>query len=438
VTNVLIITYLFPPTGGVGPPRYVAYTRYLPRHGCRVSVLTARRPHTPVYDPELMALVPPDTQIHRVFNPDVPYGFRDKLWKSIIRDLPSTGNGTGGRAGAFRPIKRVTRQVIQRVFNPDVQRFWAPFVIRAARQIIVGSRIHAVILNTPPYSLWSIVPPLKAEFPEVNWITEFRDDWLGYFLKDYDTASHDAKYRLAVRLEREGVSASDYVVATTPSQRDAIRQRYADQPEAKFLSVTNGFDSERYADFRARHPDGDRMVITYFGSVYASVPYDLRPYFEALEGLPEQVRDRIETRFVGRVALEAEPLFEGRRANIRRYGFLPLAEAVPRLQESDYLLLVEHERNAISAKVFDYLPTGLPILALTPPDGEVARLVATTRTGSTADGRNPDAIRSLLLEAYARWRGDPHRFPEPDADAIRAYQRPNLVAQFARLTGLAS
>ena len=79
--RVLIISYLFPPSGGIGPPRYVAYTRYLPSHGCEVSVITARNPHTPLYDPGLMSQVPPETRVHRVFNPDVPYAFRDRMVK---------------------------------------------------------------------------------------------------------------------------------------------------------------------------------------------------------------------------------------------------------------------------------------------------------------------------------------------------------------------
>src|SRR5262249_7356762 len=157
------------------------------------SVLTARRPHTPVYDPDLMALVPPETRIHRVFNPDVPYGARDRLWKSIMGAAQSNGNGGGASA---RLIKRAGHQVIQRVCNPDLQRFGTPFVVGAARRIIKASDIHAVILNTPPFSLWGIVPRLKREFPQVEWITDCRDDWVGYFLKDYDTSSNDRKYEL--------------------------------------------------------------------------------------------------------------------------------------------------------------------------------------------------------------------------------------------------
>src|SRR5215813_13088488 len=81
--NVLLISYLFPPSGGVGIPRAVAYTRYLPQHGCRVFVITAKNPATPLYDPALLQLVPPETTVLRAFNPEVSYQFRDRIWKRL-------------------------------------------------------------------------------------------------------------------------------------------------------------------------------------------------------------------------------------------------------------------------------------------------------------------------------------------------------------------
>src|SRR5262244_909604 len=132
--QTLIITYLFPPSGGVGAPRYAAYARYLPNHGCAVSVLTARYPTTPLHDPDLMRMVPPDTRIVRVFNPDVPYAVRDRIWKRV---LGSAATGSDSAASIESGIlRRWVREVIARTFNPDVQKFWVPFVMRAARRII--------------------------------------------------------------------------------------------------------------------------------------------------------------------------------------------------------------------------------------------------------------------------------------------------------------
>jgi hypothetical protein len=74
VDRVLVITYLFPPSGGVGVSRFVSYARYLPDHNCEPYILMVRNPATPLYDPDLAKKVPPETRVFRAFNPEVPYG----------------------------------------------------------------------------------------------------------------------------------------------------------------------------------------------------------------------------------------------------------------------------------------------------------------------------------------------------------------------------
>ena len=334
--------------------------------------------------------------------------------------------------------KKLAKEAIQWIFTPDVQKFWTPFVIRKARQVIRESDIQAVILNTPPYSLHAIIPVLKAEFPQVKWITEVRDDWIGYYLKYFDSTRSDSKCRLAVQLEGAGFRASDYVVAVTPAQRDDIRNRYPDQPSSKFLCVPNGYDAELYEDFRPARKERKNMVVTYFGSLYASPPYDIRSYLDVLDELPENIRDRIETRFIGRIALDAKPLLAGRKARMVEMGFFPRAEGVRKLAETDYLLLAANDPTQHAGKLFDYLATGLPILALTPQNGEVARILRETGGGVPLDSTDRELLRSTLLDAFSRLSGEPSRFPTPDRVRTAEYERKSLVARFVRLTGIGS
>jgi Glycosyltransferase Family 4 len=435
--RVLIISYQFPPAGGVGAPRYVAYSRHLPAHGCEVFVIAPKNPHTPVIDHALLEKVPPATQVFRVFNPNVPYAFRDRLWTKIApacaaKAAGANGNGNGAGAG-----KKLLKEAVQRFFTPDVQKFWVPFVLRKARAVIREHDIGTVILTTPPFSLHGLIPPLKREFPKLRWITEVRDDWLGYYLVNFDASGRaDYKRRVAVEMEGAGMRASDYVVAVTPAQRDAIRARYSDQPSGKFLCIPNGYDSDLYEDFRPSRAGRSNMVVTYFGTLYATAPYDISKYLAALDSLPEQIRDRIETRFIGRIAAEAEPLLAGRKARLVKLGFFPREEGVRKLQESDYLLVAANDPTQHAAKLFDYLLTGLPTIALSPAEGQVAQLLRDTGGGVAVNGTDPDAIRRTLLDAFARLQGEPNGFPVPNREAIAAYDRKNLTAELVRLTGI--
>jgi len=434
--RVLIITYLFPPSGGIGPPRYVGYTRHLRAHGCEVSVIAPKNPHTPLYDPALLQQVPPETHVHRVFSPGVPYFLRDRVWKNLSSNGSSPAGAPAAGSGLIRAGKKLAKEAIQRFLNPDVQKFWVPFVIRRARRVIREEGIQTVILNIPPFSLYALIAPLKREFPQLKWITEIRDDWLGYYLQHFDSAVTDAKRKLAVQLEGTALRASDFVVAVTPAQRDAMRDRYPDQPAGKFLCVPNGYDGELYDHFRPSRAGRNNMVITYYGSLYATPPYDITGYLDALDSLPDEQRDRIETRFVGRIAAEAQPLLQGRKAKLVQLGFLPRAEGVAKLEETDYLLLAANDPTQHAGKLFDYLATGLPVLALSPEHGEVARLLRETGGGVAVNGSDPKAIQRVLASAWARLEGKPGGFPVPDRAAIAAFERRQLVAQLVEMTGI--
>ena len=431
--RVLIITYLFPPSGGVGPPRYAGYARHLPAHGCEVSVIAPKNPQTPLYDPALLAQVPPQTHIHRVFAPAVPYFLRDRIWKNVTQKKTSAPGTATGLAGAG---KALFRDAVQRCFNPDVQKFWVPFVLRRARRVIREEKIESVILNIPPFSLFAVIAPLKREFPHLRWITEIRDDWLGYYLQYFDSARTDAKHRLAVKLEGAGMRASDFVVAVTPAQRDAMRNRYPDQPDSKFLYIPNGFDGDLYQDFRPSREHRDSLAITYFGTLYATPPYDISRFLEALERLPEALRARVELRFIGRIALDAEAQLEGRNFKVVKMGFYPRAEAVRLLQQTDYLLVPSNDPTAHAGKLFDSLATGLPVLALSPLEGAIARLLAETGGGIAVNGADTEGIGKLLLDAFHRLDGQPHSFPTPNREAVAFYERKQLVARLVQLTGM--
>jgi glycosyltransferase involved in cell wall biosynthesis len=436
-TKVLIVAYLFPPAGGVGVQRAISFAKHLPDLGCEVFVLTASSPAAPVRDASLLSQIPSRTRIYRAITPEPPYQWRDRVWnwlrasKSPAKEQKSTA---GGRS-VFKVLKSVAGQVIQRALSPDPQVLWVPFALRKARRIIRKHGINTVLVTVPPFSSLEIGLQLKREFPHLKLISDFRDEWLGHFF-GLDSAAHSYKFKLAEKLEREVVLHSDYVVSVTPPWVRQIRDRHPDQPDTKFICVPNGYDPDSFARFKPRPHTLDKIVITYAGTVYDNPVYSPKAYLEALDDLPEEVRSKIETRFIGRISSDAAHLFLSRSASTRQLGFLSQREAFRYMEESDYLLLIFGTPTGHSGKLFEYMATGKPILALSPPDGEIARLIRETRTGCCIAQDDLAAIRSRILEIYQQWLRGRDMTAPPDWSAIREYTRPALASRLTQAVGI--
>lgn len=438
--RVLLISYMFPPAGGVGVQRALALARYLPPAGLSVTVLTARNPVTHVYDTALVEQIPAAVRVHRTAALEPPYSLRQRVKRlfGLKQSQPETAPAPSGPPPATG-LRRLAHAVVERAVFPDLQSLWVRPALQAAIRIIETEKIDSVLITVPPFSLLRFAAPLRQRFPALRVVLDFRDEWLEYHLQElqFDGPVSDWKRRSAALLEAEAVAAADHVVTVTPPWRDRLRDRYPAQHAAKFLCIPNGFDPDSFRGFQRRPPPLPPLIVTYLGTLYANPVYSPRPYLDALEQMPPSWRDKIETRFIGRVSADAAPLFAGRRARILQTGFLPQREAFRQLEQSHCLLLLVGASTVHSGKLFEYLATGIPILAITPRGSEVERVLVETRGGWCAAPDDPEAIGRALQEIYGSSSGQPGARPfAPDPDSVAAYSRERLTLELARAAGL--
>ncbi len=409
-----------------------------------MSVLTATAPQTSGYDPRLIESIPSDVTVLRAWNPEIPFAFRDRIWKRLMsRHLgESSKNHEPARKITLSTdrelpwLKKNIRGMAQRLLFPDPQRTWIPFAVRAATRAIRTNRIDTVILNSPPFSTLRIGMALKLRFPELRIITDFRDEWVGYYLTQIDDPSDD-RIRKAEDLERQIVKASSFVSTVTGTWVDRLQRRYPQEPREKFIYTPNGYEPDAFRNFQSRQRTDGKMLLTYFGSVHLNRVYSPQNYLEAITSLPTEIRDRIVTRFIGRVRPDAEQQLSRTTASVEQLGFLPKPEGLKYLEETDVLLLIATDPTSHAGKLFDYLATGKPILALSPLDGEIAKVLRQTRAGWCVDPWDQVAIQKILLQLLDRLdRGE--RLSDPDWKAIDAYSWPTIFANFASATGIST
>ena len=104
------------------------------------------------------------------------------------------------------------------------------------------------------------------------------------------------------------------------------------------------------------HP-GKPIMLTYLGSVYGST--EPTSFVEAVLSLPEEIRSQLRVRFVGHFerSVYRETLLR-LGDTVELIGFLPQAEALGLLNQTDFVLLISHDPVNVSAKFYDYLCAG--------------------------------------------------------------------------------
>jgi glycosyltransferase involved in cell wall biosynthesis len=423
--NLLLIAYLFPPAGGITVQRALSLARYLPAHGFKVHVLQAANAPTPVVDKSLLGRIPPEVVIHRAFTPEPPFRLRHAVW-GVLGDKQAGTQPSKPSAPPSGP-KQWAKNIIKRVLCPEPEILWVPFAIRKARRIVRKHQIDAVMVTAPPFSAFLAGVALKREFPHLALISDFRDEWLDFYLNESDYQSGEYTRRRATEIEHEVIEASDRVVAVTHSTLATIRRRYPAQPASKFVCVENGFDPIQFEGFQPRPHHTGKVVITHVGTATnASTP---RFFLDAVESLPQDLRARLEIRFVGRIANAERLVFENRTADIRCLGFMPQPEATRYMEETDYLLMTMTNPISMPGKCYEYLATGKPVLAITPRGSEVDLLVRGQNLGFCAEPSDPAGLAEMLSEAIRAADSRDTRFRHISQVASH-YTRPALVAQY--------
>jgi hypothetical protein len=428
--NVLLVTYVFPPGGGVGVLRAASLARYFPAEEIQLDVLTARNASAVGADPTLLREIPAEVKVHRTVTLDLPFAIKKRI-KKLISGSKQPAGKTAGPPAPGKP--NLFKRILENLLLPDPQVTWYPVLIRAARRIIRERKIDLVLITVPPFSSVLLVKKLRKEFPGLAIVVDFRDEWLSTAIDLVGFSRGERARRIARDVEASAVENASAVVAVTEAARREIRARYPQEPESKFVLISNGFDASRLPPFAppsGPRPDG-RIVVAHIGTVYAST--EPSTLVEALLSLPPELKSRLRFRYIGHIeeARFREALLQlGDMVELR--GFLPQREALAAMNDSDYVLLTQHGRLNIAAKLYDYIGGGKPVLATVHPDGPERLLLEELRAGWWVDSRDVEGIRRLFIDAARRVNSLQTEF-QPDKTKVALYERKVLAQRYAAL-----
>ena len=391
--KILIITYYWPPAGGPGVQRWLKFVKYLPDFGIQPFVYIPENPTYPIVDENLVKEVSDKAIIvkHKIFE---PYQLASFFSKNKTKKI-SSGIIPNQKKQSF--MDKTFLWIRGNLFIPDARVFWVKPSVSYLEKYIQENNIDTIITSGPPHSLHLIGLELKQKL-NIKWFADFRDPWttIGYHkslrLSDYAAKKHKA-------LEHQVLNSADRIIVTSKTTKTEF-EAITSKPIAV---ITNGYDDENV---------GKQILDTKFSLAHiGSFLSERNPIilWESLVELINEIPDfksHLEIKLIGAVSQEVlENISQfGLNSYLYNLGYVSHAEAIAHQRKSQVLLLIEinseDTKSIIPGKLFEYMVSNRPIIAIGPKDSDFAEIITNTNTGVFLDYSEKMRLKSVILDFY--------------------------------------
>jgi len=425
--KILIVSWYFPPFNTMGALRTGKLAKYLAENGHDVRVLCAR-------DLPFSTTLPnqfPEDRIERTKYLDVN-GFprlvqRIRLRFGTTTSLPAGASDDAGMARLPHPsilggVLRRLRMAYQVVFNfPDAQIGWLPGGLSGGKRLLNEWRPDIIFATAPPFTTLFVARRLARKY-KIPWVAEFRDRWSE---DPYSEYSH-WMFKFVRIVENWLLKNICGLVTVSEPWAHDYRKRFS----IPVAAVMNGFDPDEFpTEYDRSGTDSDRIRIIYTGILYPD-RRDPSPLFEALGRMGDEAGN-IRVEFYG--ADPATLLSLANKHGVARlveiHDRVPYDESIKLQMQADILLLMQwndpKEQGNVPGKLFEYIGSRRPVLALGPANGIPAKILAERGAGVLVN--DPDEIRRHLRGWMAK-KKELGEIPLVPVEARAGLSRPEQYA----------
>jgi len=421
--KVLIITYYWPPAGGPGVQRWLKFVKYLPDYGIQPIVYIPENPTYPIIDENLVKEVSDKAIIlkHKIFE---PYQIASFLSKNKTKKI-SSGIIPNQKKQSF--LDKLFLLIRGNLFIPDARVFWVKPSVRFLEKYIIENSIDTIVTSGPPHSLHLIGLQLKQK-SNIKWIADFRDPWttIGYH-KSLRLSNYAAKKHKV--LEHKVLNTADTIIVTSKTTKTEFEAITGKPIEV----ITNGYDNEKVE----KQLLDTKFSLAHIGSFLSE--RNPRILWESVVELLSEIPDfkkHLEIKLIGAVSQEVlETISQfGLEPYLNNLGYVSHGEAIAHQKKSQILLLIEinskETRSIIPGKLFEYMVSNRPIIAIGPQGSDFAEIITNTNTGVFFDYSEKEKLKMVILDYYNLYLDGKL---QSNGVGLQKYSRKSLTKELAEL-----
>lgn len=436
--RVLIVSEYITPAQSIASVRWSKIGKHLAKKGVDVSVITNEKSFSKknekailfTYDDSLEADMGAFTNYYVVKN-----SFLERIFYTLYNKLRKIH------------LKRRSRKDLQDSLGTNKRErekfalsiFWyfeltrARLHVKHITKVIEEKRDCFDVLITTYSPIWPhmVGEKIKKNHPDIIWFADYRDPIY---------AEGNFRNKGAKKFARTITKDADCVLTVSPDGIDQLLLEETQRCEV----LTNGFD---FKAFPHRNKQ-ECFTIAYTGTIYNG-RCDLNPLVEAINFLAEG--EKIEASKIKLIyAGQSSSLFQNQVENLNKNisiedkGLISREEALTLQQNASIVLLMawntENYQGALTGKLFEYLFSNTPIVALisgSVPGSTIKRLISTTETGFTfeeASGREGlNELSEYIYEKYLEWVELGTTTISPNEEALKKYTHASIADELLTL-----
>ncbi len=388
--KILIVTYYWPPSGGVGVQRWMNFALQLKKRGWHPIILTPENPQFEIKDQSLLKAVE-SIETHKV-----------PIWEPFTLFHSLTGNRERKNVQQGLVMEKSNKTfkdqiavwVRGNILLPDPRVFWVRKASEYAIELIKKEKIESIITTGPPHSIHLIGRRVKKNL-SIKWVADFRDPW-----SKWDVLQKLKTSQLAMSvhesLERSVLRKADKAITVSSSLANSL---------GDVEVLNNGVSTKASPETSTSHHS---FTIGYFGMLNElRNPSTLWMLLDQMCRESELFASKLQIRIGGIVSssIKEELLrFQHLKNKVHFLGYLSHEDVQLEYQKCNLLLLLLNKSNnskwILPVKFFEYLAARRMILCLGHPDSDLGGIIKGKEVGELFSFKAASSVRAFIEDVF--------------------------------------
>lgn len=423
--KVLIITYYWPPAGGIGVLRCLKFAKYLKRFGWEPVIYAPENADYPYLDNTNEKDIPLGIEILKTPISE-PFGLFKKL---SGRKKNDAANPVYAREKKVGFIDNLAIWVRGNFFIPDARCRWIKPSVKYLVKYLKENPVDAILTDGPPHTN-TIIGCRVSQKTGIPWLADFQDPWtqVDYYKMFKISKWADKKHR---KLEQETFTTAKKLTIASPTWAKDLESIGAESVDVIYY----GYDEDDFKglDF---NPDKD------FSIIHAGLlGYDRKPdvFFKVLKDLKKEIpgfSEKLKLKFAGNIDFSVKESIKENQLdeNLDELGNITKPEALQLTVKAHILLLplnkADNVMGRIPGKIYENLRAYRPILALGPKGSDVDKIISKAGAGQTIDYDNYTEIKDFVTEKYKLFEKGMNTIEQGDVSYLSNENQTKKIADF--------